>query len=255
MRLKIGYLYASGMNIYGDRGNVLTLVQRCRWRGIEVELVKRETHESGSLAGFDILFAGGGQDREQAAVSHDLRGTTGKQLVEAVENGVVVLAVCGTYQLLGRYYETASGERLPGVGIFDAWTVAGVERFTGDIVVRAEHQGREFDLVGFENHGGRTFLGPSARALATVRVGAGNNGSDGLEGAVYRHAFGTYLHGPLLPKNPAFADHLILLAARRRFGDDFQLSSLDDRLELRVRSAVIERVHRRGRVSTLSPTL
>lgn len=250
MKLTIGYLYASGMNVYGDRGNVLTLAQRCRWRGMKVEVVEREVRERSSLSQFDILFAGGGQDRDQSAVSRDLDSYTGKALVEAVENDVVVLTICGTYQLLGRYFQTQSGDTLPGIGIFDAWTVAGTHRFVGDVVIHAEHAGEQFDLVGFENHGGLTFLGATAQPLGTVRIGSGNNGSDGFEGATYRQAFGTYLHGPLLPKNPAFADHLIRLAARRRYGEDFELPPLDDSVELIARTATLNRIRRRGRVKS-----
>lgn len=250
MRLRIGYLYASGMNVYGDRGNVLTLAQRCRWRGIEVEIVERGLHERGPLSEFDILFAGGGQDRDQIAVSQDLAGDAGKALIEAVEDDVVVLTICGTYQLLGQYFKTGSGQTLPGIGIFDAWTIAGSQRFIGDVIVRAEHAGQHFDLIGFENHSGLTYLGPKGQALGTVKVGGGNNGTDGFEGATYRQAFGTYLHGPLLPKNPAFADHLIRLAARRRYGDDLELPALDDRIELGAHSAMIERIRRRGRVNS-----
>lgn len=250
MKLTIGYLYASGMNIYGDRGNVLAFVQRCRWRGIKVDVEERNVNEHGSLSRFDILFAGGGQDRDQSVVSRDLDGDTGRELIEAVEEDVVVLAVCGTFQLLGRYFETKEGDTLPGVGIFDAWTVAGDRRVIGDVVIRAEHAGEEFDLVGFENHGGRTFLGERGRPLGRVKIGCGNNGADGSEGATYRHAFGTYLHGPLLPKNPAFADHLIRLAARRRCGDDFELPPLDDRVELSARSAAFDRIRHRGRVKS-----
>jgi CobQ-like glutamine amidotransferase family enzyme len=238
------------MNVYGDRGNVLTLVQRCRWRGIDVDVVERGLHERGSLSNFDILFAGGGQDRDQSEVSRDLDRDAGKALVDAVENDVVVLTICGTYQLLGRYFKTVNGDTLPGFGIFDAWTVAGKRRCIGDIVIRAEHAGRQFDLVGFENHGGLTFLGAAGRPLGTVKIGCGNNGVDGFEGATYRQAFGTYLHGPLLPKNPEFADHLIRLAVRRRCGDDFELPALDDSVELQARSAVLDRIRRRGRVKS-----
>lgn len=250
MRLTIGYLYASGMNVYGDRGNVLSLVQRCRWRGIEVAVVEQGLRERESLAGVDILLAGGGQDRDQVAVSRDLAGDAGKALVEAVENDVVLLAVCGAYQLLGKYYKTGGGETLPGIGLFDAWTVAGTRRFIGDVVIHSEHHGRQFELVGFENHSGLTYLGETGRPLGSVEVGNGNNGRDGVEGAVYRNAFGTYLHGPLLPKNPEFADLLITLAGRRRFGADFRLEALDDRVELAAHAKVASRVRRTGQVQS-----
>jgi CobQ-like glutamine amidotransferase family enzyme len=248
MRLTLCYLYASGMNIYGDRGNVLTLIQRCRWRGIDVQLIERGVGEHSPLNDIDLFIAGGGQDRDQIAVSRDLQDGTGAALIEAVENGAVLLAICGTYQLLGQYFRTGSGEVLPGIGMFDAWTVAGSRRFIGDIIVRARLEDREVELVGFENHSGQTFLGPGTRPLGQVLIGAGNNGIDGCEGAVYRNAFGSYLHGPLLPKNPDFADYLLRLALRHRYRDDVPLAPLDDRIELAARAAMIARIRQRGRV-------
>jgi len=250
MQLSICYLYASGMNVYGDRGNVLTLVRRCRWRGIDVEVVERGVGEHGSLDRFDVFVAGGGQDRDQVAVSEDLQGDTGKMLVEAVEHDAVLLAICGMYQLLGHYFKTGSGETLPGIGIFDAWTVAGSRRFIGDVIVRCQVDETVIDLVGFENHSGRTYLGPNGRPMARSVVGAGNNGEDGQEGARYRNAFGCYLHGPLLPKNPDFADYLIRLALRKRYRDDVKLAPLDDTIEIGARRAMIERIRRRGRVKS-----
>jgi CobQ-like glutamine amidotransferase family enzyme len=251
MDLRICYLYASGMNVYGDRGNVTTLVQRCRWRGIQAEVIERGVGEHGPLDQYDLIFAGGGQDRDQVAVSQDLQGDTGQALRDAVEADCVVLTVCGTYQLLGQYFKTGGGDTLPGIGVFDAWTVAGNHRFIGDTVVRCELDGgaaETIELVGFENHSGRTFLGPVGRPLGRVVVGAGNNGDDGTEGAAYHNAFGTYLHGPLLPKNPRFADHLIRLALRRRQAGGSELPPLDDTFEVDAHARIVDRVHRRGRV-------
>jgi CobQ-like glutamine amidotransferase family enzyme len=154
-----------------------------------------------------------------------------------VESGVVLLAVCGAYQLFGRFYRESTGAELPGVGIFDLHTEHPGEkakRLTGNIVVEWEGQ----TIVGFENHGGRTILGPETQPLAQVRTGHGNNGVDGFEGAVYRYAFGTYIHGSLLPKNPSFADHLITLALRRRHGD-VVLEAIDDRVELQAHAAAL----------------
>lgn len=250
MQLKVGYLYASGMNVYGDRGNVLTFAQRCRWRGIDVDIVELGLEAGGSLTDFDILFSGGGQDRDQISVSRDLGGDAGKAIVDAVENDVVVLTICGTYQLLGQYFKTEAGETLPGIGIFDAWTDAGPQRVIGDVIVHAGHEGSEFDLVGFENHGGLTHLGPTGTPLGRVIIGSGNNGADGFEGAVYRKAFGTYLHGPLLPKNPSFADHLIGLALQHRYREPVELATLDDSLEEEAHRSMIERIRRRGRVES-----
>jgi len=248
MDLTIGYLYATGMNVYGDRGNILTLVQRCRWRGIDVEVIERGVGEHSPLERYDLLFAGGGQDRDQIAVSKDLQNDTGRALIDAVERGVVVLAICGTYQLLGHSFKTGNGDVLPGIGVFDAFTEAGTRRFIGDVVVDVRLANGVESLVGFENHSGRTFL-HSGEPLGTVQVGAGNNGDDGTEGARVKNAFGTYLHGPLLPKNPQLADHLIRLALTRRYGD-VELPPLDDRLEHAAHQAMIERIRRRGRVKS-----
>jgi CobQ-like glutamine amidotransferase family enzyme len=238
------------MNVYGDRGNVTTLVQRCRWRGIDVAVVERGVGDKGPLTQFDLIFAGGGQDRDQIAVSQDLQGDTGHALSAAVEADAVMLSVCGTYQLLGRYFQPGDGDRLPGIGVFDAWTEAGPRRFIGDAVVSVDLPGYRLEIVGFENHSGRTFLGPSCRPLGQVVVGAGNNGEDGREGARYRNTFGTYLHGPLLPKNPAFADYLLRLALERRYGPDARLDPLDDALEDDAHRQVVTRVQRRGRVKS-----
>lgn len=227
--LRLAHLYPKQMNLYGDRGNILCLRRRCAVRGIELAVDELEVGEPLDPTGYDLIFIGGAQDREQRRVAADLLAAKGEALRQSVAAGVVVLAVCGGYQLLGRYYRPAVGEDLPGLGIFDAWTVhpgPAAKRFIGNVVVR--WQG--VTLVGFENHGGRTFLGPAARPLARVIAGYGNNGRDGTEGAVQANAFGTYLHGSLLPKNPRFADHLIALALARKYGQG-ELASLDDTLE------------------------
>lgn len=230
--LRLAHLYPKAMNIYGDRGNILCLRRRCEGRDIAFVVDELEMGEPLDAAAYDLIFVGGAQDREQRRVAADLLETKGEALRRAVAEGVVVLAVCGGYQLLGRYYRTAEGEELPGVGVFDTWTVhPGPEarRFIGNVVVRWEGG----TIVGFENHGGRTYLGPKARPLAQVVAGYGNNGRDRTEGAVCRNALGTYLHGSLLPKNPRFADRLIARALERRYGDG-GLSPLDDVLEERA---------------------
>ena len=239
MELRIGYFYPDELNLYADRGNVICLTRRCRWRGIDVQVVPVELKERFDPDEFDILILGGGQDRDQRVVADDLVEIKGEALRAAVESGVVVLAACAAYQLLGHYYQPAEGDRIRGLGIFDAYTVhpgPAEPRCIGNIVV--EWQGRT--LVGFENHGGRTVLGPGATPLGRVVVGFGNNGLDGTEGAVYKSAFGTYMHGSLLPKNPHFADHLIWLALKRRYAD-VTLAPLDDRLELAALQAAIQR--------------
>ncbi len=226
MELRIGWLYGDIMNIYGDIGNLVALCRRCIWRGIDafwevVSLDDRLVPER-----YDLYLWGGGQDAQQELASKDLVSTKLEPLREAVQSGAVVLAICGGYQLLGHYYQPALGPRLPGAGLLDVWTVAGTRRYIGNVVVESPWG----ELVGFENHSGLTYLGQRAKPLGRVRKGAGNNGSDGTEGAIQGTIFGTYLHGPLLPKNPKLADYLIALALQRRYGS-IDLEPLDDTLE------------------------
>ena len=230
MKLRLAHLYPKLMNIYGDRGNIITLRHRCEKRGIELAVDELEVGGAFDADAYDMAFIGGAQDREQRRVADDLRTTKAAPLSEAVENGLVVLAVCGGYQLMGHYYREANGQELPGLGILDLWTVhpgPGAKRFIGNVVV--EWNG--VTLVGFENHGGRTHLGPKAKPLGKIVRGFGNNGEDGFEGATYRNVFGTYLHGSLLPKNPALADHLIRLALERQHDEPIKLAPLDDAIE------------------------
>mgnify|MGYP001278387393 CR=1 FL=1 len=235
-RLAIGWLYGTKMNIYGDRGNVLALVQRARWRGIEVEV--REIGLGDPIPpDIDIFFWGGGQDQEQVAVSRDIQGAKGEQLRAAVEAGAALLAVCGGYQLLGHEYRPHGADPLPGVGLFDAWSTAGAERFIGNVVVNSPRWGK---LVGFENHSGLTFLGAGVEPLGRVEIGRGNNGTDGTEGAVYRNAVGCYLHGALLPKNPRLADWLLAAGLTRRYGEA-SLAALDDTLEMQAHTSAVQR--------------
>ena len=235
--LRVAHLYPRLMNIYGDRGNIMCLRRRCEARGIGFELVELGLRERLHAEAHDLIFAGGAQDREQRAVAEDLIATKAAAIREAVEGDVAVLAVCGAYQLFGRFYRDASGAELPGASIFDLHTEhpgEGARRCIGNIV--AEWPGGT--IAGFENHGGRTRLGANARPLARVRSGYGNNGEDGGEGAVYRNAIGTYIHGSLLPKNPALADHIISLALKRRHGA-LSLAPIDDRAELRAHAAAL----------------
>ncbi len=241
MILRIAHLYPRLMNIYGDRGNIMCLTRRCRERGIDVEVAEFGLGGALDPAAHDLIFIGGAQDREQQRVADDLRSVKGAALREAVESGVVVLAVCGGYQLFGRVYRESTGAELEGLGVFDLETVhpgPGAKRLIGNVVAELVEE-PEITLVGFENHGGRTRRGPGARPLARVRSGHGNNGSDKTEGARYKNAFGTYLHGSLLPKNPRFADKLIALALSRRYGEDVQLTPIDDRLEEQAHAAAM----------------
>jgi CobQ-like glutamine amidotransferase family enzyme len=233
----IGWLYPDLMNIYGDRGNVLTLSQRARWRGLEARVLDLGKGVVRGMEEVDVFFFGGGQDREQELVYDDLLETKAVLLAQAVHDGAAVLAVCGGYQLLGHYYQTASGERLPGIGLVDVRTEAGTRRSIGDVVVQANPALglSPPTLVGFENHSGRTFLGGGLRPLGRVLQGGGNNGGDGTEGLAEGNVFGSYLHGSLLPKNPHFADLIIERALRRR------LEPLDDALELAAHRRIVER--------------
>ncbi len=235
--LRLGHLYPALMNIYGDRGNVVCLQRRCRLRGIDLEITQLEAGDVLRPGDFDLLFMGGAQDRDQTLVSADLAATKGA-LREAIEDGVVFLGVCGGYQLSGRFYRGADGVEMRGAGVFDLYTLhpgPNAKRLIGNLA--AEWQGGS--LAGFENHGGRTYLGSGCEPLARVIRGHGNDGESGFEGARYQNAFGSYLHGPILPKNPGFADYLISLALGRRYGDG-TLSPLDDSLEQLAHAAALK---------------
>ncbi len=248
MKLTIHHLYADMMNLYGDRGNVISITKRCEWRGIPVEVVDVGLGEPIRPTGCDLFLFGGGQDREQTLLVGDLSGKKGEDLRSIVEDGGVVLGVCGGYQLMGHYYETPEDEKLPGIGVFDLHTEPrkpDQERLIGNVLVRV--RGPEDDevreIVGFENHGGRTYLGDGVEPLGEVVVGFGNNGEDGTEGARRLNAYGTYLHGSLLPKNPWLTDQLILNALRS-VDESFELEPLDDAAEKTAFESVASRVRR-----------
>jgi lipid II isoglutaminyl synthase (glutamine-hydrolysing) len=231
MRLRLLALYPEQMNIYADRGNILFLRRRCEWRGIEVEHATAGPGEGFDPGAHDLLYIGGGQDRDQRAVAADMVESKQAGLGEAVDDGAAVLAVCGGYQLLGHSYELGE-ERLPGLGLVDLETVRRPgARLIGNVAIETDLGGSTCTLAGFENHGGRTFLGPGAEPLGRVIEGFGNNGEDGLEGVRRANLVGTYLHGPLLPKNAWLADHLIARALERRYGSPPDLAPLDDTLE------------------------
>jgi CobQ-like glutamine amidotransferase family enzyme len=238
-RFTVGWLYPDLMNIYGDRGNVLTLLRRAQWRGHDARLLELGKGAQAGMEDVDVFFFGGGQDREQALVYDDLIENKAVPLASAVADGAAILAVCGGYQLLGHYYETAEGEKLPGIGLIDVRTDAGGRRCIGNAVVDVSGLGlTPSTLVGFENHSGRTYLGDGVPPLGRVKVGSGNNGQDGTEGCASGNVFGTYLHGSLLPKNPHLADFVIGRALKRKLAD------LDDALELAAHEAVLEMVSR-----------
>ncbi|MBY0359079.1 MAG: hypothetical protein K2W82_13840 [Candidatus Obscuribacterales bacterium] len=230
MELRIGHLYAHYLNIYGDRGNILSLTNRCRWRGIETEVKTLGLNEDFADDYFDVFFIGGGQDKQQQVIAEDLQARK-ETIRQAVEKGAVILAVCGGYQLLGHYYRPEGAPDLPGISLIDAYTEAGKRRMIGNVVIKRNDGST---LVGFENHSGRTFLGKEVEALGSIVVGNGNNGEDGKEGCAQPvgkgKVFGTYLHGSLLPKNPRLADEIISFALSRRYGQ-VDLPALADGLE------------------------
>lgn len=234
-KIVIAHLYPREMNIYGDLGNIATLVKRLEWRGYDTEVRAVEIGEPFDFAQVDIAFGGGGQDRGQLIVGPDLQ-LRGEDVRRAVQTGLPVLVICGLYQLFGRGFTTASGQDIPGIDVFRATTVGGDTRMIGNIVLDSDF-GR---LVGFENHSGETILEPEQAPLGRVVKGYGNSTKGRYEGAVTRNAIGTYLHGPILPKNPILADHLILTALRRRFGD-VQLAALDNSREQAATKTAISR--------------
>lgn len=229
------HLYSRDMNVYGDLGNVLVLRRRLEWHGYGVRV---HSYNPGDKLPeeIDLIIGGGGQDSGQEKIHQDLL-KIGPQLIELAENGTPMLVICGLYQLFGKLFKTSDGRALEGIGLLDIETHAGPERLIGNIVIRSEHFG---DIVGYENHSGQTFLGKSVEPLGMVIKGAGNNGQDQTEGARYRNVIGSYLHGSLLPKNPALADFLIEQAVTRRFGD-FTPTVIDDRFATLARTVAIKR--------------
>jgi lipid II isoglutaminyl synthase (glutamine-hydrolysing) len=229
--LRLCALYPEQMNIYADRGNILLIRRRCEWRGIDFSYAAAGPGDDLDPGAHDLLYMGGGQDRDQRLVAADLLETKRDAIAEATGDGVVLVAVCGGYQLLGHAYELGD-ERIEGLGIADLETVREPgPRLIGNVEIEVDLGGGPRRLAGFENHGGRTYLGPEAEPLGRVIRGFGNNGGDGNEGVRLRNVIGTYLHGPLLPKNAWLADRLIQLALARRAGTEPELEPLDDELE------------------------
>lgn len=237
-QLTIYHLYPEHLNLYGDRGNILALSQRARWYDLPVNLIAVQPGEKIDFSACDLLFMGGGQDYEQKLVAGDLQGRRA-ELLFAIEEGMVILAICGSYQLLGRYYTTPKGERIPGLDILDLHTKAGRKRMIGNIITRSNLWDPPRTLVGFENHAGRTYLGSSVKPLGEVVNGFGNNGEDKTEGVLYKNTIGTYLHGSLLPKNPWLTDYLLEKAVSYR-NQQFKFEPLDESIELQAHQAAIQ---------------
>jgi len=245
-KIVVGHLYPDYLNIYADRGNMAVLERRAAWRGIGFDYRTVGLGEEANPDEHDLYYVGGGQDREQALVAPDL-ATKGESLRDAVDGGAAFLAVCGGYQLLGRFYRDRSGAELPGIGLLPHYTVAGERRMIGDVLLECELEpGQRRPLAGFENHAGRTYLDEGAEPLGRVVAGFGNNGEDGVEGSRVGNALGTYLHGPLLPRNPWLADWLIGKALARRLGDAPDLEPLPDDFESSAQQVSADRARARG---------
>lgn len=235
MIIKIGHLYPDMLNLYGDRGNIIALTQRMVSRGIEVQTDSITMGKAFNADDYDILFIGGGQDFEQDVLLDDLKKGKDVEISKAIHNGVPMLAICGGYQMLGKYYKTYDGKMLDYIGALDFYTEGREERMIGNYAFKTKEG---IDVVGFENHSGRTYLG-DVEPLGKMIKGCGNNGEDGTEGVRYKNTFGTYSHGPVLPKNPQLADLLISKAIENKYGKA-ELTPLDDELENQAKNQVVK---------------
>ncbi len=241
LKLSLAYLFPELLNIYGDFGNVMTLQKRCEWRGIDFELTRINLGDEIDPEKFDFYFIGGGQDKQQIDVSTEMQRQK-NAFHDAMDSSAVFLGICGGYQLFGSYYQPHNGARLLGLGLLDAYTVAGNKRFIGNVTAKTDFTIPK-TLVGFENHSGLTYLKGETKPLAMVEVGAGNNNEDKTEGARFKNVFGTYLHGSFLPKNPHFADYLIKLALEKRYQDNIELQKLNDELELQTHISLLNKAY------------
>jgi CobQ-like glutamine amidotransferase family enzyme len=246
VKIVVGHLFPDYLNIYADRGNIAVLERRAAWRGHELEVRALEPGDELQPGEHDLYYVGGGQDREQELVAPAL-AAMGDALKAAVAGGAAALAVCGGYQLFGRLYRDQSGDELPGAGLLPLHTVAGERRMIGDVLLECELQpGQPRSLAGFENHAGRTYLDEGALPLGRVLAGFGNDGASGYEGCRDGRVIGTYLHGPLLPRNPWLADWLLAQALAHRNGDPPQLDPLEDELEAEAHAVSADRARIRG---------
>lgn len=240
MELNICHLYPDLLNVYGDVGNILILKNRAEKRGIKVNIINTSLNDDFDKDNMDIVFFGGGQDYEQSIVSADLMKNKKDSISKYIEEGKVFIAICGGYQLLGNYYRSPNGEKLPGLGILDIYTEGGKNRFIGDTVILNETYNETY--VGFENHSGRTYIN-NLTPLGKCLKGYGNNGEDGYEGCIYKNTFCTYFHGSLLSKNPELADRILKLALDMKYGD-VTLKPLDDTFELAAKEIIKKRIEK-----------
>ena len=235
--INIVHLYPDLLNLYGDKGNIACMEKRLSWRGITANIVQcTNQNHSMDLGAADIIFVGGGSDREQEIVCNLLLKKK-NELLKYVESDGVLVAVCGGYQLLGKYYQTANS-KIEGLGILDIYTDAGDTRLIGNVVLKTDWLVQP--ITGFENHAGRTYIG-SHTPLGQVIYGHGNTGESGYEGVIYKNVIATYLHGPLLPKNPLLCDNILTRALKRKYSDFTELKPLDDSLENRANQYIADR--------------
>ena len=236
MNIKIAHLYPDMLNLYGDRGNIIALTQRMKQRGIDVSTDAITMGKTFNADDYDILFIGGGQDFEQDVLLDDLKKGKDAEINKAIQSSKVMLAICGGFHMLGKYYKTYDGKMLEYMGALDFYTEGKPERMIGNYAFKTKEG---IEIVGFENHSGRTYLGTGVEPLGKMIKGYGNNGEDGTEGVRYKNTFGTYSHGPILPKNPQFADFLISKALENKYGKT-ELAPLDDNLEEKARKQVFK---------------
>lgn len=228
--IKICHLYPDTLNLYGDSGNITCMKKRLEWRGINAEIHDISLGQNFNPNDYDIFFIGGGQDFEQSVLLKDLKGEKGKNIIKAIEDEKVFLAICGGYQMLGQYYKTWDGKQCDFLGALNLYTVGEKKRLIGDFSFKLDEADGGHTVVGFENHSGKTYLGDGVRPLGTIIKGYGNNSHDGGEGARYKNVFASYSHGPLLPKNPKLCDHILKTALARK-NPNFSLVELDDTFE------------------------
>lgn len=243
--LNICHLYPDLLNLYGDRGNIIALTKRAQWRGINVHIHNVSLGDSFMPEDYDIVFLGGGQDYEQEILQDDILKHKGNEIKNAIYNNKVFLCICGGYQLLGKYYKTWDGKEIEFLGALNLWTIGGKERMIGNIIFECDFlksENCDGKIVGFENHSGRTYLGPEVKPLGKVIKGFGNNGEDMGEGAIFKNVYCSYSHGSLLPKNPSLADHLLAIALKQKYSDFVSLQPLNNKFEELAHNSMIDRI-------------
>ena len=243
MKLNICHLYPDVLNLYGDTGNIVCLLKRLQWRGIDSEVTMLPIGANADFTQFDLFFIGGGQDFEQEVLLNDLHSGKDKDILSAVEDEKVFLCICGGYQMMGQYYLTHKGNQCDYIGAMNVHTVGSDVRMIGNYSFKCSDENSATTIVGFENHSGKTYLGDGVSPLGTVLSGFGNNGEDHTEGARYKNVFGSYSHGPILPKNPEFADYILQTALKRRY-PDAELPPLKDELEIAAHNYMVSRLEK-----------